>query len=137
MKNKYCLSVLLGMALTIPAASAFAAAVTVPFVDAVGSLTISPSASGAGGGNLTVDLSPGAQLSLASAKNEFALSTTSGNAQSKYRLEYGIYSPVTGYYQIANANDPDANGIVDMIWDGSLTVGTDPFGSFKYMGNSN
>lgn len=94
-----------------------------------GTITI---ADGTGGGSgFTIDLSPGGVMSYNSTQNEFAVSSASNSANADYRLEYGVYSPVTGYYQLRNDN---TNGNTE--WDGSLTVGTDPFTSWTYMGNS-
>lgn len=80
-------------------------------------------ADGTGGGSgLSIDLSPGVILSYNSTQNEFALSTTNLSANADNRLEYGIYSAETAYYQV---NNTLTTGLT--IYRGTLTVGTDPF----------
>ncbi|SHO45732.1 hypothetical protein [Desulfopila aestuarii] len=130
MNNKKIICMLVGLAFLAPASSAFSAGTYADIVDASGTVSINDTL--AGDGSLKIDLSPGVSMSLFSDAAEFAVTTLNTSSQAAYRMEYGIWSGRTGYYQ--QANDTEASFLTPApTFDGT----TNPFGStWIYMGNA-
>ena len=92
---------------------------------AIDQLSISIADTGGSGATLTSDLSPGVQASWMTTSNEYALSTMNTNAKNTYRLEYGVYSDFSGYYQQINSA---ADNLISLDLSGITLDGvTDPF----------
>ncbi|MBM9513573.1 hypothetical protein [Desulfogranum marinum] len=92
-------------------------------------------------GTLSIDLSPGVMMSYDTNPNAFALATTNVNAQSDFRMVYGIESTESGYYQTANPDADDAGTVnTGDFQPGAAGTddydGTNPFGDWTYMGNA-
>ena len=60
---------------------------------------------GGGRSDLDVDMSPGVIMSIGTAANAFNLATKNLNAKSDLRIQYGIHSAFSGYYQLVQADD--------------------------------
>ena len=89
-------------------------------------LSITDTATGEG---FDAAMSPGVVIMAETADNAFALSTANANANPANRIEYGIWSQFSGYYQQTNAATTDPFVSTDMIYngaDGNPADTTDP-----------
>jgi len=129
--NKLVVSALLSGLLIVPAFSSTALA---DFgTDVTGTVQISDTDSSE---TLDFDTSPGVQFSFSTSANQFAISATSANATSDFRMEFAIYSQATGYYQQPNPDQSD--GTIANIYQPTADFdNTNPFtgGKWNYMGS--
>jgi hypothetical protein len=88
-----------------------------------------PDTNGSGPG-LTYNPSPGNLIAVSSAVNAYAITDMNSSAANGDRMEYGVWSGSTGYYQQTNPNSAAATPVLtDLTVDLSATtdLSTTPF----------
>lgn len=129
----------------------FAAGLALSFCVATASFAIAGDFTNTNGGDalvvndgtsdlLSVSVSPGVVVRAEIVDNAFALATTNANANANNRIEYGIWSAFSGYYQQPNPDATDPFTAANMIYnyDGDPATTASPFagGSWTAIGDT-